>query len=68
MQTLPLLITHGEQSEVLSLLCKVHELEIENIEMQSEGALPLMRDTASPLSVWVAISAVSGFFGCDEAT
>ena len=39
MQTLPLLITHGEQSEVLSLLCKVHELGIENIEMQSEGAL-----------------------------
>lgn len=28
-----------EQREVLSLLCKVHELEIENTEMQSNALL-----------------------------
>lgn len=28
-----------EQREVLGLLCKVHELEIENVEMQSHALL-----------------------------
>ncbi len=36
---LPKRISTAEESEVLSLLCKVHELEIEKVEMQSNALL-----------------------------
>lgn len=42
-ETLPGLIGSEEQREVLSLLCRVHELEVENTEMQSHA---LLRDGA----------------------
>ncbi|XP_013380933.1 kinesin-like protein KIF19 isoform X2 [Lingula anatina] len=35
-EILPSKISSEEQKEILSLLCKVHELEIENIELQSQ--------------------------------
>lgn len=35
MQLLPEKLVTRDQQEILSLLCKVHELEIENVEMQS---------------------------------
>ncbi|XP_053562914.1 kinesin-like protein KIF19 [Bombina bombina] len=38
-EVLPKRISSDEQREVLSLLCKVHELEIENTEMQSHALL-----------------------------
>nr|DBA27591.1 TPA: hypothetical protein GDO54_008065 [Pyxicephalus adspersus] len=38
-EVLPKKISSEEQREVLSLLCKVHELEIENTEMQSHALL-----------------------------
>ncbi|KAM4692054.1 kinesin-like protein KIF19 [Rhinophrynus dorsalis] len=38
-EVLPKRISSEEQREVLSLLCKVHELEIENTEMQSHALL-----------------------------
>ncbi|XP_078510363.1 kinesin-like protein KIF19 isoform X1 [Lissotriton helveticus] len=38
-EVLPRRISSEEQREVLSLLCKVHELEIENTEMQSNALL-----------------------------
>ncbi|XP_073538657.1 kinesin-like protein KIF19 [Phyllobates terribilis] len=38
-EILPKRISSEEQREVLSLLCKVHELEIENTEMQSHALL-----------------------------
>ncbi|XP_037349483.1 kinesin-like protein KIF19 [Talpa occidentalis] len=42
-ETLPRRIGSEEQREVLSLLCRVHELEVENAEMQSHA---LLRDGA----------------------
>ncbi|XP_049625895.1 kinesin-like protein KIF19 [Suncus etruscus] len=42
-ETLPRRIGSEEQREVLSLLCRVHELEVENTEMQSYA---LLRDGA----------------------
>uniref|UniRef100_G1SX52 Kinesin-like protein n=1 Tax=Oryctolagus cuniculus TaxID=9986 RepID=G1SX52_RABIT len=42
-ETLPRRIGSEEQREVLSLLCRVHELEVENTEMQSRA---LLRDGA----------------------
>ncbi|XP_062936439.1 kinesin-like protein KIF19 [Cynocephalus volans] len=42
-ETLPRGIGSEEQREVLSLLCRVHELEVENTEMQSHA---LLRDGA----------------------
>ncbi|XP_076791631.1 kinesin-like protein KIF19 isoform X5 [Arvicanthis niloticus] len=42
-ETLPRRIGSEEQREVLSLLCRVHELEVENTEMQSHA---LLRDSA----------------------
>ena len=39
LQELPKRISTEEESEVLSLLCKVHELEIEKVEMQSNTLL-----------------------------
>ncbi|XP_036922280.1 kinesin-like protein KIF19 isoform X1 [Sturnira hondurensis] len=42
-ETLPGRIGSEEQREVLSLLCRVHELEVENTEMQSHT---LLRDSA----------------------
>lgn len=42
-ETLPGRIGSEEQREVLSLLCRVHELEVENTEMQSHA---LLRDGA----------------------
>ena len=38
-ELLPRKVTSEEQKEILLLLCKVHELEIENTEMQSESFL-----------------------------
>ncbi|CAL4176991.1 unnamed protein product [Meganyctiphanes norvegica] len=38
-EALPRTITNDEQKELLSLLCKVHELEIQKVEMQSEALL-----------------------------
>ncbi|GAB1297031.1 Kinesin-like protein KIF19 [Apodemus speciosus] len=38
-ETLPRHIGSEEQREVLSLLCRVHELEVENTEMQSHALL-----------------------------
>ncbi|XP_017499429.2 kinesin-like protein KIF19 isoform X1 [Manis javanica] len=38
-ETLPRRIGSEEQREVLSLLCRVHELEVENTEMQSHARL-----------------------------
>ncbi len=38
-QELPKRISTEEESEILSLLCKVHELEIEKVEMQSNALL-----------------------------
>ncbi|XP_030631573.1 kinesin-like protein KIF19 [Chanos chanos] len=38
-ELLPRRVSSEEQREVLSLLCKVHELEIENTEMQSHALL-----------------------------
>lgn len=38
-ETLPGRIGSEEQREVLSLLCRVHELEVENTEMQSHALL-----------------------------
>ncbi|KAK2503601.1 hypothetical protein MC885_021842 [Smutsia gigantea] len=38
-ETLPRRISSEEQREVLSLLCRVHELEVENTEMQSHARL-----------------------------
>ncbi|XP_053426016.1 kinesin-like protein KIF19 isoform X3 [Nycticebus coucang] len=38
-ETLPRCIGSEEQREVLSLLCRVHELEVENTEMQSHALL-----------------------------
>uniref|UniRef100_A0A674JRD5 Kinesin-like protein n=1 Tax=Terrapene triunguis TaxID=2587831 RepID=A0A674JRD5_9SAUR len=38
-EVLPRRISSEEQREVLSLLCKVHELELENTEMQSSALL-----------------------------
>ncbi|CAL8283351.1 unnamed protein product [Merluccius merluccius] len=38
-ELLPRKVSSEEQREVLSLLCKVHELEIENAEMQSHALL-----------------------------
>ncbi|XP_056286717.1 kinesin-like protein KIF19 isoform X3 [Pseudoliparis swirei] len=38
-ELLPRRVSSEEQREVLSLLCKVHELEIENTEMQSNALL-----------------------------
>lgn len=35
LQTIPKRINTEDQREILSLLCKVHELEIENTETQS---------------------------------
>ncbi|MBV97825.1 Kinesin-like protein KIF19, partial [Eschrichtius robustus] len=42
-ETLPRRIGSEEQREVLSLLCRVHELEVQNTEMQSHA---LLRDGA----------------------
>ncbi|VTJ81615.1 Hypothetical predicted protein [Marmota monax] len=42
-ETLPRSIGSEEQREVLSLLCRVHELQVENTEMQSHA---LLRDGA----------------------
>nr|XP_055172255.1 kinesin-like protein KIF19 [Nyctereutes procyonoides] len=42
-ETLPRRIGSEEQRQVLSLLCRVHELEVENTEMQSHA---LLRDGA----------------------
>ncbi|XP_007958075.1 kinesin-like protein KIF19 [Orycteropus afer afer] len=42
-ETLPQRIGSEEQREVLSLLCRVHELQVENTEMQSHA---LLRDGA----------------------
>ncbi|XP_049717384.1 kinesin-like protein KIF19 isoform X1 [Elephas maximus indicus] len=42
-ETLPRRIGSEEQREVLSLLCRVHELEVENTELQSHA---LLRDGA----------------------
>ena len=39
LQELPKRISTDEEREILSLLCKVHELEIEKVEMQSEAVL-----------------------------
>ena len=39
LQELPRRISTDEEREILSLLCKVHELEIEKVEMQSEAVL-----------------------------
>ena len=36
---MPRRISTDEEREILSLLCKVHELEIEKVEMQSEAVL-----------------------------
>ncbi|XP_071540664.1 kinesin-like protein KIF19 isoform X3 [Panulirus ornatus] len=38
-EALPKTITTNEQRELLSLLCKVHELQIEKVEMQSDALL-----------------------------
>ncbi|XP_068244115.1 kinesin-like protein KIF19 isoform X7 [Palaemon carinicauda] len=38
-EALPETITTDEQKELLALLCKVHELEIQKVEMQSEALL-----------------------------
>uniref|UniRef100_A0A7N8X2M2 Kinesin-like protein n=1 Tax=Mastacembelus armatus TaxID=205130 RepID=A0A7N8X2M2_9TELE len=38
-ELLPRRVSSEEQREILSLLCKVHELEIENAEMQSHALL-----------------------------
>lgn len=38
-ELLPRRVSSEEQREVLGLLCKVHELEIENAEMQSHALL-----------------------------
>ncbi|XP_042223542.1 kinesin-like protein KIF19 isoform X3 [Homarus americanus] len=38
-EALPNSITTDEQRELLALLCKVHELEIQKVEMQSEALL-----------------------------
>lgn len=38
-QELPKRISTEEESEILSLLCKVHELEIQRVESQSETLL-----------------------------
>lgn len=38
-ETLPRCISSEEQREVLSLLCRVHELEVENTAMQSHALL-----------------------------
>ncbi|KAK8390230.1 hypothetical protein O3P69_010137 [Scylla paramamosain] len=38
-ETLPNTITNDEQKEIISLLCKVHELEIQKVEMQSEALI-----------------------------
>ncbi|XP_063602768.1 kinesin-like protein KIF19 [Penaeus indicus] len=38
-EALPETITTDEQRELISLLCKVHELEIQKVEMQSEALL-----------------------------
>lgn len=38
-ELLPRRVSSEEQREVLGLLCKVHELEIENVEMQSHALL-----------------------------
>lgn len=38
-EALPKSITNDEQRELLNLLCKVHELEIQKVEMQSEALL-----------------------------
>lgn len=38
-ELLPRRVSSEEQREVLCLLCKVHELEIENAEMQSSALL-----------------------------
>ncbi|NP_001079193.1 kinesin-like protein KIF19 [Xenopus laevis] len=38
-EALPKRISSDDQREILSLLCKVHELEIENTEMQSHALL-----------------------------
>nr|XP_046210598.1 kinesin-like protein KIF19 [Oncorhynchus gorbuscha] len=38
-ELLPCRVSSAEQREVLGLLCKVHELEIENAEMQSHALL-----------------------------
>nr|XP_045619203.1 kinesin-like protein KIF19 [Procambarus clarkii] len=38
-EALPKSITNDEQRELLALLCKVHELEIQKVEMQSEALL-----------------------------
>lgn len=38
-QELPKRISTEEESEILALLCKVHELEIEKVEMQSNHLL-----------------------------
>ncbi|XP_055993914.1 kinesin-like protein KIF19 [Sorex fumeus] len=53
-ETLPRRIGSEEQREVLSLLCRVHELELENTEMQShallrDGALRHRRDAVRHL-------------------
>lgn len=39
MQTIPKKISSEDQKEVLRLLCKVHELEIHNTEVQSSCLL-----------------------------
>lgn len=41
-ELLPRRVSSDEQREVLCLLCKVHELEIENAEIQSHA---LLKDT-----------------------
>ncbi|XP_050691538.1 kinesin-like protein KIF19 isoform X3 [Eriocheir sinensis] len=38
-EALPNNITNDEQKEIISLLCKVHELEIQKVEMRSEALL-----------------------------
>ena len=39
LQLLPNKMSSTEQKEILNLLCKVHELEIENMQMQSSCLL-----------------------------
>ena len=43
LQELPKRISTQEESEVLSLLCKVHELEIEKVEMQSSSKVSRLK-------------------------
>ena len=62
-ELLPCRVSSEEQREVLGLLCKVHELEIENAEMQSHA---LLKDNVIRQKNFVVLRLEQHRHLCDE--